>query len=68
MRHQEAEPERLVPMPDIVSSSEHVASRPAVLAAAAVAGMLLAATVALWLHYGSTVFYEMIAAGISACF
>jgi len=55
-------------MPDIVSSSEHVASRPAVLAAAAVAGMLLAATVALWLHYGSTVFYEMIAAGISACF
>jgi hypothetical protein len=41
-------------------------SRPFVVLAAA-AGILLAATVALWAHYGTTVFYEMIVAGIAAC-
>jgi hypothetical protein len=30
-------------------------------------GLLLAAAV-LWLHYGSTVFFEMIASGFAACF
>jgi hypothetical protein len=35
---------------------------------AAVVGLLLAATVALWAHYGSAVFYEMILTGIAACF
>jgi hypothetical protein len=35
---------------------------------AAVAGMLVAATVALWVHYGTAVFFEVIAAGIAACF
>jgi hypothetical protein len=30
-------------------------------------GMLLAATLALWAHYGSAVFYETILAGIAAC-
>jgi hypothetical protein len=35
----------------------------AVLGALAVLG-----AAALWFHYGSTVFFEMIAAGISACF
>jgi hypothetical protein len=34
---------------------------------AAAGGILLAATVALWAHYGTTVFYEMIVAGIAAC-
>ena len=34
---------------------------------AAACGILLAATVALWAHYGTTVFYEMIVAGIAAC-
>lgn len=33
-----------------------------------VVGLLLAATVALWVHYGSAVFYEMILSGIAACF
>jgi hypothetical protein len=32
------------------------------------AGVLLAAAVALWAHYGTAVFYEMILAGIAACF
>jgi hypothetical protein len=41
-------------------------SRPFVVLAAA-GGILLAATVALWAHYGTTVFYEMIVAGIAAC-
>jgi hypothetical protein len=34
---------------------------------ATVAGMLVAATAVLWVHYGPTVFYEMITAGIAAC-
>jgi hypothetical protein len=42
-------------------------SRPLLLAAAA-AGALVAGTVALWAHYGTAVFYEMILAGIAACF
>jgi hypothetical protein len=36
--------------------------------AAAVVGVLLAATLALWAHYGSAVFFEMIRAGWAACF
>jgi len=39
----------------------------AVLMIAAAVGVVSAATLALWAHYGTTVFYEMIAAGISAC-
>jgi hypothetical protein len=31
-------------------------------------GMLLAGTLALWAHYGSAVFCEMILAGIATCF
>jgi hypothetical protein len=34
---------------------------------AAAAGILLAATAALWAHYGTAVFYEMILAGIATC-
>jgi hypothetical protein len=41
----------------------------AIVAAATVlvAGILLAAAV-LWIHYGSAVFFEMIATGLAACF
>jgi len=53
-------------MADIVSSSLRVPRRPLVVLAAAV-GMLLAATVALWAHYGTAVFFEMIRAGFAAC-
>jgi hypothetical protein len=42
-------------------------SRPLLLVAA-VAGLLVAGTVALWAHYGTAVFYEMIVAGLAACF
>lgn len=33
-----------------------------------IAGLLVAATIALWAYLGSTVFFEVIAAGIAACF
>jgi len=37
------------------------------IAAGAAFGALLAAALALWAYYGSTVFFETIAAGIAAC-
>jgi len=49
--------------------SETVASnRLPLLIAAGVFGLLIAATVALWAHYGTTVFFEVIRAGFVACF
>jgi hypothetical protein len=42
-------------------------SRPLLLAAIAV-GLILGGTVLLWAHYGATVFFETIRAGLSACF
>jgi hypothetical protein len=53
-------------MPETISAATSLLSRLLMLIAAAV-GMLLAATVALWAHYGTAVFYEMIVAGIAAC-
>jgi hypothetical protein len=53
-------------MPETVSAATPQLSRPLVLIAAAV-GILLAATVLLWAHYGTAVFYEMIVAGLAAC-
>ena len=35
---------------------------------AAGVGALAAVAVLLWIHYGSAVFFEMIAAGIASCF
>ena len=50
-----------------MASPQALVSRPLLLAATA-GGMLLAGTVALWAHYGGAVFFEMIAAGFTACF
>jgi hypothetical protein len=36
--------------------------------AVATATIMLLAGLALWFHYGTTVFFEMIAAGFAACF
>jgi hypothetical protein len=36
--------------------------------AASLGAMVLVAAAALWFHYGTAVFFEMISAGISACF
>jgi hypothetical protein len=48
--------------------SQRFASRPVLVAAAGIVGLLLAATLLLWAHYGGAVFYEMILSGIAACF
>ena len=54
-------------MSEASSHTTHVAARPMAIAAAVVA-LLLAGTGALWAHYGTAVFYEMILAGIAMCF
>lgn len=41
---------------------------PVLLGLTAVAALVGAGAVALWVHYGSTVFFEMIRAGFIACF
>jgi len=51
--------------------SETVVSRPLprpLLVAAAIAVVILGGTVALWAHYGATVFFETIRGGFMACF
>ena len=50
-----------------VSASPRVMTRSFAIAAA-IAGAFVVATIGLWVHYGSVVFYEMILAGIAACF
>ena len=37
-------------------------------AAAGIGGLALLAAAALWFHYGTAVFFEMITAGVAACF
>jgi hypothetical protein len=54
-------------MPSVANVSR-VAARPAMVALMAVGGILVAATLALWVHYGTAVFYEMIVSGLAACF
>lgn len=54
-------------VPDGVAAPRPRVSR-MLLAAAAGFAALLAGTVVLWAHYGTAVFYEMILAGIAACF
>ena len=51
----------------VETGSAVTSSRPLLIVAAA-GGVLLAGTVALWAHYGTAVFYEMILAGLAACF
>jgi hypothetical protein len=40
---------------------------PLFVAAGLALALLLAATAALWVHYGTAVFYEMMAAAVAAC-
>jgi len=55
-------------MSEIQSPPSGHPSRAALLASSTAAGLVLAATIALWVHYGTAVFYEMILSGIAACF
>jgi hypothetical protein len=57
-----------MPMPEIAADQPRFAARPVTIALAAFAGVLVAGTLVLWAHYGTAVFYEIIAAGLSACF
>jgi hypothetical protein len=53
------------PMPE-----QPVRPRPVMLIVllAGVLGAILAGTIALWAHYGTTVFFETVRAGFAACF
>ncbi len=55
-------------MPEIAADQHRFAARPVTLALAAFVGVLVAGTLVLWAHYGTAVFYEIIAAGLAACF
>ena len=54
-------------MSDAVSAARLRHSRSALIVGGGVA-VLLAGTLALWAHTGTAVFYEMIVAGLNACF
>lgn len=54
-------------MPEIATVSAPRWSRPLLLGIAAMIAVL-AATIALWAHYGTAVFYEMVLAGLALCF
>jgi hypothetical protein len=59
-------PARGLTMPEVLSAPRQGA-RPLLIVGAACA-LLVGATLALWAHYGTAVFYEMILAGIALCF
>ncbi|WP_349629563.1 hypothetical protein [Bradyrhizobium guangdongense] len=55
------------PISEQEQASGRASSLP-VMVASGVAGLVLVATLALWFHYGTQVFFEMIRTGLSACF
>lgn len=56
------------PAIDGTPSPTDEASRPVILTLALVVGVIVAGSLVLWFHYGTAVFYEMILAGLAACF
>ena len=55
-----------VPMSETAAAPTPPPTRP-LLIALAVGALLLAGTLALWAHYGTAVFYEMLLAGFALC-
>ena len=53
---------------DVVAVSRSSARAALLWAGVALGTIVLLATLALWFHYGTAVFFEMIAAGFAACF
>ncbi len=51
-----------------LAMSDTAVGRFPILIVSGLAGLLLAGTVGLWAHYGTTVFFEVVRAGIVACF
>jgi hypothetical protein len=60
--------ERLPIVPDSVIPSMPSRIRPTAWVSAGIVVALAAAAIALWAHYGSAVFFEMIMAGLAFCF
>jgi hypothetical protein len=54
-------------LPGALQPARRVASA-IVMGAVGLGAVLLIGACALWFHYGTAVFFEMIASGISACF
>jgi hypothetical protein len=54
-------------MPNAASATPRLRARPLLLIGTVV-GVMLAGTLALWAHYGTAVFFEMMRAGWAACF
>jgi hypothetical protein len=52
----------------LASGSAKWLARALVVGGAGLGAVLLVAALILWAHYGSTVFFEMIASGFAACF
>jgi hypothetical protein len=55
-------------MPGLVGSGRSRATQAIVIGAATLGAAIGLASAVLWFHYGTAVFFEMIASGISACF
>jgi hypothetical protein len=55
-------------MSDTTTELSAFVQRTIVTLAVAVALLMVAGTAALWAHYGTAVFYEIILAGLNACF
>ena len=54
-------------IPSVMTPGRKVAAA-VVTGAAALGALAVAGALALWVHYGTAVFFEMIASGIAACF
>jgi hypothetical protein len=55
-------------IPDAVRPARRAVPAAVAVGGAALGVVLLAGALVLWFHYGTAVFFEMIASGISACF
>ena len=53
---------------DLTASPRSRIASAVVAAGAALGTFVLLGALALWVHYGTAVFFEMIASGLSACF
>ena len=62
-----AQPVSTQPEMPVILPGRKLASAIAI-GAVAFGALAVAGALALWFHYGTTVFFEMIASGISACF
>lgn len=56
------------PVMDSAASPMLTRFRPTIWVSAAVLGALAGGTILMWVHYGSATFFEMIIAGLVACF